>query len=65
MTVREYAKAVGFEVVGRLRRLPDAYCGMDDKRHYPLWIDEAGNEYCGGYRPNEGYCIITADGGVI
>lgn len=68
MTVREYAKAVGFEVVGRLRRLPDVYYGMDNRHHYPLWIDEAGNEYCGSYRPhhpNEGYCIITADGGVI
>ena len=68
MTVREYAKAVGFEVVGRLRRLPDVYYGMDDKHHYPLWIGEAGNEYCGSYHPNhpnDGYCIITADGGVI
>lgn len=68
MTVREYAKAVGFEVVGRLRRLPDVYYGMDNRHHYPLWIDEAGNEYCGNYHPhhpNDGYCIITADGGVI
>lgn len=68
MTIREYAKAVGFEVVGRLRRLPDVYYGMDDKHHYPLWIDDAGNEYCGSYHPNhpnDGYCIITADGGVI
>lgn len=68
MTIREFAKAKGFEVVGRLRRLPDVYYGMDNKQHYPLWIDEAGNEYCGSYhpyRPNDGYCIITADGGVI
>lgn len=65
MTIREFAKAKGFEIVGRLRRLPDVYYGMDNKHHYPLWIDEAGNEYCGGHHPNDGYCIIAADGGVI
>lgn len=65
MTIREFAKAKGFEVVGRLRRLPDVYYGMDNRQHYPLWFDEAGNEYCGSYHPNDGYCIITADGGVI
>ena len=44
MTVREYAKSVGFEIAGKLKRLPDVYYGMDDSHHYPLWIDEAGNE---------------------
>lgn len=34
MTVREYAKSVGFEVVGKLKRLPDVHYGIDDKHHY-------------------------------
>jgi urate oxidase len=65
MSIREYAKSVGFEVVGKLKRLPDVYYGMDNKHHYPLWIDEAGNEYCGSNGGCDCYCIITADGGVI
>ena len=65
MSIRQYAKIVGFEVVGKLKRLPDVYYGMDDKHHYPLWIDEAGNEYCGSNGRCDCYCIITADGGII
>lgn len=65
MTVREYAKSVGFEVVGKLKRLPDASYGREGKEHSPLWVDEAGTEYWGSSRENDGYCIITADGGVI
>lgn len=65
MSIREYAKSVGFEIVGKLKRLPDVYYGMDNKNHYPLWIDEAGNEYCGSNGKCDCYCIITADGGVI
>lgn len=67
MTARQFAKLVGFEVVGKLTRVPMKEPGAS------LWIDEAGNEYvktptvpafkfskwgCGWY-------IITADGGVI
>ena len=63
MTVREYAESIGFEVVGKLRRLPDGSYGREGKKHSPLWVDEAGNEYWGDM--NGGYCIITADGGVI
>lgn len=65
MTVREYAKLKRFEVVGKLKRLPDVYYGVENKSHYPLRIDEAGNEYCGSYNKDDCYCIITADGGVI
>ena len=65
MTVREYAKSVGFEIAGKLKRLHDLYSGMADSHHYPLWIDEAGNEYRGSYSRDGCYCIITADGGVI
>lgn len=43
ISARELAKILNFEVVGSLKRLPDAYYGM--RNHYPLYIDEAGNEY--------------------
>lgn len=65
MTVREYAKLKGFKVVGKLKRLSDVYYGVDNKSHYPLWIDEVGNEYCGSYSKDVGFCIITSDGGVL
>lgn len=65
MTVREYAKSVGFTVVGNLRRMPDVHYGMDDNRKYPVWIDEDGNEYCGSYSKDGCFCIITSDGNVI
>lgn len=65
MNVREYAKSVGFTVVGKLRRMPDVHYGMDDNRKYPVWIDEAGNEYCGSYSKDGCFCIITSDGSVI
>ena len=62
MTVREYAKSIDFEIVGKLKRLPDVrYTGGD---FCPLWVDEAGNEYLGSYI-EDGYNIFTADGGVI
>lgn len=64
MTVREYAKSVGFEVVGKLKRMPDVYYGIGNN-HYPLWIDEAGNKYCGSYSKDGDCCIITVDGSVI
>ena len=63
-TLREYAKSKGFEVVGKLRRLPDVHYGMGDRK-YPVWIDEAGNEYCGSYSTDGCFCIITADRRVI
>lgn len=57
MTIRDYAKSVGFEVVGTLRRIKDNYYGIG-KNHYPVWIDDAGNKYCK-------YCITTKEGKVI
>ena len=64
MKMREYALSKGFEIVGKLKRLPDAHYGVNNRK-YPVWIDEAGNEYCGSYSKDGCYCIITADGGVI
>lgn len=60
MTVREYAKAMNFEVAGKLKRVKDGHFGIDG--HYPIWIDEAGNEYLIG---KHNMCIVTVDGGVI
>lgn len=57
MTIRDYAKSVGFEVVGELKRIKDNYYGIGNN-HYPVWIDDAGNKYCK-------YCITTKDGKVI
>ena len=59
--IREYAKSIGFDVVGKLKREPDVRYGMKRESHYPLWTDEAGNAYCGSYSKTEKYCIITAD----
>ncbi len=64
ISVRDYAKAVGFTVVGKLKRMPDKYYGMDNKHHYPWYIDEAGNEYLIDNKSDQ-HCIITAEGHVI
>ena len=48
ISARELAKILNFEVVGKLTRLPDSYYGL--RSHYPLYIDEAGNEYHLGKR---------------
>lgn len=61
ISARELAKILGFEVVGKLTRLPDSYYGMHNK--YPLYIDEAGNEYhlgkVGDASPG---CIVDVNG---
>lgn len=64
MSVREMAKALGFEIVGKLRRIrPVEYFDADGNLHKdPCYIDEAGNEY---WPTADGVCIVTADGGVI
>ena len=62
MTIRQYAKSVGFKIVGKLRRISSA-CKPLWKREI-FWIDDAGNEY---YRSPDGEscCIVTVEGGVI
>lgn len=61
MTFRDYAKNRGIEVVGKLKRVPDRHYGAQDS-HYPLWVDEAGNEYMGNEKT--GFCIVTKDGSI-
>lgn len=61
MTIRQYAKSVGFRIVGKLRPMTkDKPIGMKEV----YWTDDAGNEY---YRSHDGKsaCIVTAEGGVI
>ena len=61
MTIREYARQRGVEVVGKLKRI-SAFDGRDpDGKRYRFYIDEAKNEYTIN---SNGVCIVTADGGV-
>jgi len=62
MTIRQYAKSVGFKIVGKLRPMSTSYKPKGLRENF--WMDEAGNEY---YRSHDGEsaCIITKDGGVI
>lgn len=68
MTIREYAKSVGFEIVGKLTRRPEWEYTRDDftgeKKHSGCkhYSDEGGNEYISG---KSGVCIVTADDAVI
>lgn len=64
MTIREYAKSVDFEIVGKLTRRVrkterfDWCKGEYIVQSTTYWVDEAGNEYGSGY-------IVTADGATI
>ena len=61
MTIREYAKARGFEVIGKLTRHPE-WEEYGIGRRQRAYRDEAGNEY---YIDKGGACIVTKDGDVI
>ena len=58
MKIRNYAKSVGFEVVGKI-----TYMGKRD-RDIRVYIDEAKNEFWLDEVLGT-ICIVTADGGVI
>lgn len=64
MTIREYAKENGFEIVGKLTRKVHKVekfsweKGEMETVSTIYWVDEAGNEYSKN-------CIVTADGAVI
>lgn len=68
MTIREMARAKGFEVVGRLKKSFFTIESYNYRREewvtikQAYWIDEAGNEYT---KEDDGVCIFTADGGVL
>lgn len=68
MTAREYAKSVGVEIFGKLekksvtREKYDVMNGDFVEEKIVFYIDKAGNEF---YKGENGWCAITADGGVI
>ena len=62
MTIREYAKLVHFDIVGKLHRFPKEETYGADNRKQRAYIDDAGNEY---YIDKGGACIVTTDGRVI
>lgn len=64
MKIREEAERMGLAPVGKLKRMPDIHYGIGN-RHYPWYMDEAGNEFLLSDDGKELGCIITADGGVI
>lgn len=62
MKIRQYAKEVGFKIVGKLTRFPKGETYGIDNRKQRAYIDEAGNEY---YSDKGGCCIVTVDGAII
>ena len=58
MSIREQAKHLGFEIIGRLTRRPE----WERSPRERAYIDDAGNEY---YTRRGILTIVTADGGVI
>lgn len=68
MGIREYAKACGHVIVGKLTRRPEFEYRTDwatgEKKHSGCrhYTDEAGNEYIIG---KGGFCIVTADDCII
>lgn len=68
MTAREYAKKVGVEVVGNLKKTVVTHEKYDIKKDalieekIAFYVDEVGNEF---HKEKNGWVIITTDGGVI
>lgn len=62
ISLREYAKSVGFKVVGKLTHFTKGETYGIDNRKQRSYIDEAGNEY---YKSKDGCCIVTVEGWVI
>ena len=58
MTIREYAKKVNFEVVGKLTRRAD----WEETKTERWYIDEARNEYL---ISNNKVAICTSEGAII
>lgn len=58
MTIREFAKSVNHEIIGKLTRRPEWEASKTER----AYIDEGKNEY---YIKEGNVVIVTADGGVI
>ena len=55
MDIRKYAKSIGFDIIGKLKRLADS-------DGYRIYIDDGGNEY--QVSKKGAIVIIDADGAV-
>ena len=68
MTIREYAKKVGFNIVGKLIRHPEKEyetnwtTGEKYNTNTRFYLDEAGNEY---YINKRNVCIVTINNEII
>lgn len=62
MTIRQYARSIGFQIKGSLKRFPTP-TGEAWSRKDRCYVDEAGNEYIAC--AEGGFLIITADGSLI
>ena len=62
MTIRQYAKRVGFKIVGKLR--PTYPLGKPNRKREIYWRDDAGTEY---YRSPDGEscCIVPYDSAAV
>lgn len=61
MSIRDYCRKIGFDVIGKLKRIPNPSY-LPKYSSYPLYIDEGGNCY---WRNDCGtWLIITADDSV-
>lgn len=58
MTIRQFAKSKNFNIVGKLTRKAE----WEQDKNERWYMDEAGNEYC---KSENGFVIVTADGGII
>ena len=58
MTIREFAKKVDHEIIGKLTRHPEWEASKKER----AYLDEGKNEY---YIKDGSVVIVTADGGVI
>ena len=65
MTIRQYARAHGFTIVGHLRRLSSSSLKLPS---IPTWIDDGGNEYWKVIHPvtlRPTWCIVADNGNII
>jgi hypothetical protein len=68
MTAREYAKTVGIEIIGKLKKKIVSHERYDIKKDdfveakIVFYIDEVGNEF---HKEKDAWCIITANGSCI
>lgn len=58
MTIRQFAKSKGFNIVGKLTRKAE----WEQDKNERWYMDGSGNEYC---KSEKGFAIVTVDGEII